>query len=127
MKKYLTIIPMLALFFAFSAHADVALKDKSDIVGVWDVHDESTSLTAPRRHTEVEWNIKADDTIQIKSSDKSKRLGDTDITIKYSVENGQLKRQAAPGREKYQFCKVIEKEGKNMTLQCGYFFFMSRK
>lgn len=127
MKKYVKIIPFAALFLAFSANAEILLKGNSDIVGLWDVHDEATSMTAPKRHTDVEWNIKADETIDIKSVDKSKRVGDTSITIKYSVEDGKIRKQAAPGREKYETCTVIEKEGKDMTLKCTYFFFLTRK
>jgi hypothetical protein len=51
-----------------------------------------------------------------------------DIPIKYSVENGVIKKQVTPGREKYEDCSVLEMEGSNMILKCkGLFFFMTRK
>jgi hypothetical protein len=49
------------------------------------------------------------------------------IAIKYSVENGEIKKQTTPGREKYESCKVVEKEGSKMILKCTYLYFFLTK
>lgn len=127
MKKYIKIMPFIAIFLAYSANAEVALKNSSEIVGLWDVHDEATSLTAPKKHTDTVWDVKDDGTIIAESHDKSARVGDTKITIKYSVEDGKLKKQVAPGREKYETCTIIEKDDKNMIVHCAYYLYLTRK
>ena len=127
MKRIVKILSVASIFLAFSANADIALKDNSEILGKWDLHDEATSLTAPKKHTDTEWDIKSDGTIDTASSDKSGRISPMKITIKYSVEDGKIKKQSRPGKEMYETCTVIEKDDKNMTLKCGYFFFLTRK
>lgn len=127
MKKIVKILSLASIFVAFSANADIELKDNSEILGKWDLHDEATSLTAPKKHTDTEWDIKPDGTIDAASSDKSGRVGSTKITIKYSIENGKIKKQSRPGKELYETCTVVEKDDKDMILHCGYFFFLTKK
>lgn len=127
MKKIVKILLLSSVFVAFSANADVELKDSSEILGKWDLHDEATSLTAPKKHTDTEWVINADGTINATSTDVSGRISKMEITIKYSVENGKIKKQSRPGKELYETCTVVEKDDKNMTLHCGYYFFLTKK
>lgn len=127
MKKIVKILSLASVFVAFSANADIKLKDNSEILGKWDLHDEATSLTAPKKHTDTEWNIKPDGTIEATSTDVSGRISKMQITIKYSVEDGKIKKQSRPGKELYETCTVIEKDDKDMILHCGYFFFLTRK
>ena len=49
MKKYVKILPLAALFFAFSANADVELKDNSEILGKWKVYAEAQKLEGEKR------------------------------------------------------------------------------
>lgn len=127
MKKYVKILPLAALFFAFSANADVALKDNSEILGKWDLYAEATKLNGEQKAVTVEWDFKADGVLQTTATDSVGRTKEMKIAIKYTVENGEIKKQTTPGREKYESCKVVEKEGSKMILKCTYLYFFLTK
>ena len=126
MKKRLQLIPVIAFFLAFSASAEVALKDSSEIVGKWKLHDEAIKLNGEKRPLAVEWDVKPNGTIDTITSDDKGRISEMKITITYTVEEGGIKKQVAPGREKYEFCKVIDKTDADMTLHCSYYYFLTR-
>lgn len=127
MNRCVKILPLVAIFFTLSANADVQLKDKSEILGKWNLHDEAVSLTSPKKAVTQEWEFKEDGTLISSASDVAGRISALKIVLKYSIENGEIKKQSAPGREKYESCKVVEKEGSNMILKCTYFFFLTKK
>jgi hypothetical protein len=127
MNRCVKILPLVAIFFTLSANADVQLKDNSEILGKWNLHDEAVSLTSPKKAVTQEWEFKEDGTLISSATDVAGRISALKIVLKYSIENGEIKKQAAPGREKYETCKVIEKEGPNMILKCTYFFFLTKK
>lgn len=127
MNRCVKILPLVAIFFTLSANADVELKDNSEILGKWNLHDEAVTLTGPKKAITQEWDFRPDGTIISTASDVAGRISELKIAIKYSIENGEIKKQVAPGREKYESCKVIEKEGSNMILKCAYFFFLTKK
>jgi hypothetical protein len=128
MKRYICLFSfVLFLSFVLTANADVELKDNSELLGKWLLHDQAVSLTGPKKAVNTEWEFRNDGTIIITSKDVAGRISEMQITLKYSIENGAIKKQLAPGREKYEMCKVIEKEGSNMTLKATYFFFFTKK
>lgn len=127
MNRCVKILPLVAIFFTLSANADVQLKDNSEILGKWNLHDEAVSLTSPKKAVTQEWEFKEDGTLISSASDVAGRISALKIVLKYSIENGEIKKQSAPGREKYESCKVIEKEGSEMILKCTYFFFLTKK
>ncbi|MGZ4992828.1 MAG: hypothetical protein ACXV79_01565 [Methylobacter sp.] len=127
MNRCVKILPLVAIFFTLSANADVQLKDNSEILGKWNLHDEAVSLTSPKKAVTQEWEFKEDGTLISSASDVAGRISALKIVLKYSVENGEIKKQSAPGREKYESCKVIEKQGSDMILKCTYFFFLTKK
>jgi hypothetical protein len=127
MNRCVKILPLVAIFFTLSANADVQLKDNSEILGKWNLHDEAVSLTSPKKPVTQEWEFKEDGTLISSATDVAGRISALKIALKYSIENGEIKKQSAPGREKYETCKVIEKEGPNMILKCTYFFFLTKK
>lgn len=127
MNRCVKILPLVAIFFTLSANADVKLKDNSEILGKWNLHDESVTLTGPKKAITQEWEFKSDGTLISTASDVAGRISELKINIKYSIENGEIKKQVAPGREKYESCKVIEKEGSSMIVKCAYFFFLTKK
>ena len=53
--------------------------------------------------------------------------GEMKIAIKYSVENGEIKKQTKPGQEKYESCKVVEKDGSKMILKCPFLYYFLTK
>ncbi len=126
-KKYVKILPLAAMLFAFSAQADVALKDESDILGKWNLFAEATKLDGEKKNVTVEWDFQPNGVLQTTSTDSVGRTKEMKIAIKYSVENGEIKKQSTPGREKYESCKVVEKDANQMTLKCAYLFFFLKK
>jgi hypothetical protein len=128
MKKYIKILPLAAIFFALSANADVSLKDKSEILGKWNLYAEAIKLDGEKKEITVEWDFKDDGTLQTTATDSVGRTSEFKAALKYSVEDGVLKKQTTPGREKYESCRVVEKDGANMVLKCKYlFFFLTKK
>ncbi len=127
MKKIVKILLLAATFLAFSANAEVELKDNSDILGKWNLYAEAIKLDGEQKAVKTEWDFQADGTLQTTSTDSVGRTKEMKIAIKYSVENGDIKKQTSPGREKYETCNVIEKDDSKMTLKCsGMFFFLKK-
>jgi len=128
MKKSVKILPFAAIFFALSAQADVALKDKSEILGKWDLYAEAAKLDGEKKALKVVWDFQEDGTLQTTATDSVGRTSEFKAALKYSVADGVIKKQATPGREKYESCKVIEKDGPKMVLKCTYlYFFLTKK
>lgn len=127
MKKIVKTLSLAAIFLAFSANAEVQLKDNSEILGKWNLYAEAIKLDGEKKAVTTEWDFQADGTLQTTSTDSVGRTKEMKIAIKYSVENGEIKKQASPGREKYDSCKVLEKDDSKMTLKCsGMFFFLKK-
>ena len=127
MKRYVKILPLAVFFFVFSANAEVALKDNSEILGKWNLYAESPKLDGEKKKVTVEWDFKADGVLQTTATDSVGRTKEMKIAIKYTVENGGIKKQTVPGRDKYESCKVVEKEGSKMILKCTYLYFFLTK
>lgn len=126
-KKYIKIMPLTAMLFAVSAHADVALKDNSEILGKWNLYAEAAKLDGEKKNVKVEWEFLPDGILNTTATDSVGRTKEMKIAIKYSVENGVIKKQTTPGREKYETCTVVEKDASEMTLKCTYLFFFLKK
>ena len=126
-KKYLVMLPVAAVFFALSANADVALKDNSEILGRWKLYAEAAKLDGEKKKVIVEWDFQSDGVLQTIATDAGGRTNEMHIPIKYRVEDGVIKKQVSPGREKFEDCKVIEKNGSEMILKCPFLFFFLTK
>lgn len=126
-KKITKILPILAILSAFSAHADVALKDASEILGKWKLTAEATKVDGEKKAVQIEWDFKADGVLQTTSTDSVGRTKEMKIAVKYSVEDGVIKKQTKLGQEKYESCKVVEKDGSNMILKCTFLFYFLTK
>ncbi len=127
MKIYVKILPLAVLFFTFSANAEVALKDNSEILGRWNLYAEATKLDGEQKPVKIEWEFKKDGVLQTTATDPRGRTKEMKIAIKYSIENGEIKKQTTPGREKYESCKVVEKDSSKMTLKCTYLYFFLKR
>ena len=127
MNKCVKILSFSALFFAFSANAEVTLKDNAEILGKCNLYAEAAKLDGEQKAVKVEWEFKADGDLQTTATDSVGRTKEMKIAIKYFVENGEIHKQTTPGREKYESCKVVEKEGSKMTLKCAYLYFFLTK
>jgi hypothetical protein len=128
--KFKSVAAFLFIAFASSANADVALTE-ADILGRWKIDSESFhSDGRGAKPLETEWVFNADGTMVGTSADKAANasIKNFSATLHYSVENGALKKQIAPGREKYETCVAIEKDGAKMTLKCkSVYFFMTKQ
>lgn len=128
MKKYVKMLPLAAIFFTLSANADVQLKDKSEILGKWNLYAEAIKLDGEKKAITVEWDFKDDGTLETTATDSVGRTSEFKANLKYAVEDGLLKKQLTPGREKYESCRVVEKDNSEMVLKCTYlFFFLTKK
>ncbi|MGY6274463.1 hypothetical protein [Methylomonas sp. MgM2] len=129
MKTITIVLSLYATLAAFSAHAEtIKLEDNSKILGKWQVTAEAAALDKEKKELNATWEFRKDGTLETIAEDTRGRTKSMDITIKYSVEDGVIKKQAAPGREKYENCAVVKMEGKDMILKCKYlYFFMTRK
>lgn len=126
-KKYLEILSLSAIFFALSAHADVILKDESEILGKWKVTAEAAKLDGEKKKVIVEWEFLPGGVLQTISTDSNGRTNEMHIPIQYRVEDGIIKKQVSPGREKFENCKVVEKTGSDMILKCPFLYFFLTK
>ena len=126
-KRYLVLLPVAAVFFALSANADVVLKDNSEILGKWTVTAESAKLDGEKKKGIVEWDFRDDGVLMSKATDVGGRTLEMNIPVQYRVEEGVIKKQVAPGREKFETCKVVEKTGSEMILKCPFLFYFLTK
>jgi hypothetical protein len=126
-KRYLGMLPVAAIFFALSANADVVLKDESEILGKWKVTAEAAKLDGEKKKVIVEWDFQGGGVLQTIATDAGGRTNEMHIPIQYRVEDGVIKKQVSPGREKFEDCKVVEKKGSEMILKCPFLFFFLTK
>jgi hypothetical protein len=124
-------IPVFALLLlSFSAMAEVQLT-QADLVGTWQIDKESASSDGSNARTSnTTWNIKSDGTIEglTHDSDSHARIDNMRAVLNYSIQDGKLVKQAAPGRSKMETCEAIEKNGNQMVLKCQtVYFFMTKK
>ncbi len=127
MKKITKILILAALAVPFTASAEIQLKDNSEILGKWEVYAEAAALDKTKSPLNTEWTFQKDGTLNTKSTDTRGRTGTFEIPLKYSIVDGAIKKQSTPGREKYETCKVVEKQGSEMILKCKYLYYFLRK
>ncbi len=130
MKKTIKHLTTLLAFAALSttANAEVKLEDNSKIVGKWHVYAAAPALHKEKRAQDSMWEFKPNNTMTVEGKDVvSGRTGMMNIKLKYSIEDGKIKRQTAPGRQKYETCSVYELNGNEMTLKCTYLYYFMKK
>lgn len=127
-KRYINLLPLAAIIFAFSANAEVALKDKSEILGKWKLYAEAAKLDGEKKNVDIEWDFADDGVLHTTATDSLGRTQEMKIAIKYSVEDGVIKKEVSPGRAKFESCKVIEMDASKMTIKCTFqYFFLTKK
>lgn len=118
------------LLASFASLADVPLK-QADLLGTWQIDKESLQNDGSKsRSLNSNWTFKNDGTIEgvSQESDAHARVDMLRATLNYSIEEGKLLKQAAPGRSKMETCVAIEKENNKMVLKCQtLYFFMTKK
>jgi hypothetical protein len=126
MKKIKTLL-LMAAFFASAANAKdtiIELEDESKILGKWKLYAEAAALHKDKTNVDSVWDFRKGGVLASTSNDR-RMTSSSEVTVKYSIEDGIIRKQMQPGREKYEDCKVVKLEGKDMTLHCkfNYYFF----
>lgn len=131
MKKIINLMLLATVFIASSAYAKektIPLEDNSSILGEWKVTAEAAAKHKTKTPLNITWTFKDDGTINTSAKDTRNRTGEMSINVKYSIEDGAIKKQIQPGREKYEMCRVTDQDDKSMVLHCKYlYFFLERK
>ncbi|NOT86506.1 MAG: hypothetical protein HOP02_17370 [Methylococcaceae bacterium] len=105
--------------------AEVKLSSATDIIGAWRVDAEAAKYDGEKRALHVTWEFKPGGIL--KTASKDKRTGDFGVDLSYSIEDGMIKKQSVPGRQKFESCAVIRKDATSMDIKCTYlYFFLSR-
>ena len=130
MKKTIKLLLLATMAtVAFSASAKdtvIKLEDNSRILGKWHLYAETAALHKKKKMVQSNWHFGKNGILTSTSLDP--RLNaETDVKVKYSIENGVIKKQFQPGREKYEMCKVVKLEGKDMILHCKFNYYLFTK
>jgi hypothetical protein len=127
MQSKMLFIPLM--FISFSSIADVPLT-QADILGTWKIDKESLQSDGSKsRSLNSTWTFKTDGTMEgiSQDSDAHARAETLRATLNYSIEDGKVVKQAAPGRSKMETCAAVEKDSNKMVLKCqSLYFFMSK-
>ena len=128
MRNCIKFLPLIVLCYTSTAYADVTLKDNSDIVGKWTLTAESLKIDGGKKSVNSSWEFKSDGTLISIATDSLGRTKEMTVAVKYLVEDGLLKKQVSPGREKFESCSVAQKEASDMILRCtNLFLFLTKK
>ena len=128
MKTIIKLLTLTTLLFTSSAYAEktIPLEDNSLILGEWKLYAETPQLHLQKKMVQNEWNFRNNGILTSTAFDP--RLdGKKAVNVKYSVEDGVIKKQIQPGRDKTENCKVVKLEGKDMVLHCKYLYYLLKR
>ncbi len=121
-KSLLTLIVLLSLN---PAQAEVKLESASELLGTWRVTAEAVKYEGEKKALDVIWEFREGGVLNTISKDP--RTSTITVPLTYSVEDGMIKKQSVPGRQKFETCAVLKKSGPNMEIKCAYLFFFLTK
>lgn len=126
------LVPLVVLLLSASfAQADTPdsfkLKDNKSILGKWKLYAEAPAMHKEKKLVNIVWDFKKDGTLIASATDTRARTRAMSIKLKYFVEDGAIKKQDKPGRDKYETCSVIQKKAKEMVLKCRYLYFFLKR
>ncbi|NOQ14883.1 MAG: hypothetical protein GQ583_10470 [Methyloprofundus sp.] len=128
MKKIIKLLTLATLLFASSAQAEktIPLEDNSLILGEWKLYAETPQLHLEKKMVQNKWNFRNNGILTSTAFDP--RLdGIKAVDVKYSVEEGVIKKQIQPGRDKIENCKVVKLDDNDMTLHCKYLYYLFKR
>lgn len=130
MKKTIQLLLLATVFITASANAKektIPLEDTSKILGKWSLTHEAAALHKEKKKVNITWDFKKDGTLVTAATDTRSRTGAMSINVKYTIDDGAIRKQSTPGREKYEMCRAVKLEDKKMILHCKYlYFFLER-
>lgn len=101
------------------------------MIGAWQIDKESVNADgSDARGLNTVWTFREDGTMEgvSQETEAHARINQLRAVLNYSVENGKLVKQAAPGRSKMETCDAIQKDGSKLVLKCSAtYFFMTKK
>lgn len=122
---------LLLLSVSFNAAAAEIPLTQADLLGTWQIEKESLNADGSgARGLNTTWSFRNDGTMEgiSQENDAHARIDQLKAVLNYSVEDGKLKKQAAPGRSKMETCIATAKDGNKMVLKCqSIYFFMTKK
>jgi hypothetical protein len=121
----LSLMTMLALGYMGSVNAEVKLESAADIIGVWKVDAEAAKYDGEKKAINVVWEFKDGGVLNTISKDP--RTSSFSVPLTYSVEDGMIKKQSVPGRQKFESCTVLKKTPNSMDIKCTYLYFFLTK
>ena len=125
------LIGLLLFSASFAAGAAEIPLTQADLLGTWQIEKESVNADGSgARGLNTTWTFRNDGTMEgiSQENDSHARIEQLKAVLNYSVEDGKLKKQAAPGRSKMETCAATAKDGNKMVLKCqSIYFFMSKK
>lgn len=120
----------LMMSLTVPAMAEVKLT-MADVVGKWTIDAEALTEDGKKGFKELNsvWTFRDDGSMEAYSSDSNKhaRVAEFRATVKFTIEDGKLNKQASPGRSKFDLCVAVEKNGNKMTLECNHIYFFMTK
>ncbi|OAI19574.1 MULTISPECIES: hypothetical protein [Methylomonas] len=129
--SYRKLAALALLTLSFGAGAAEQPLTQAELLGNWQIDKESLNADGSgARGLNTTWTFKNDGTLEgiTQDSDSHARIDQLKAILNYSVENGKLNKQAAPGRSKMETCTAVEKDGAKMVLKCqSIYFFMTKK
>lgn len=116
---------VVALVFLSVGNAEEKLGSAADIIGVWKVDAEAIKYEGEKKALNVTWEFKEGGVLKVISKDP--RTETITVPLTYSVEEGMIKKQSVPGRQKFESCTVIKKSATSMDIKCTYLYFFLTK
>lgn len=104
----------------------IELEGNSRILGEWNMTAEAAALHKKKKFVKNSWEFLDNGTLVAKSLDP--RLDAVaQVKVQYTIENGMIRKQSQPGRQKFESCKAVKLEEKEMILHCKYqYYFFTR-
>lgn len=125
--RVLTLSLLSVLIFSFQglAKAEVKLDSAAEIIGVWKVDAEAAKYDGEKKALNVVWEFKEGGILNTVSKDP--RTSSFTVPLTYSVEDGMIRKQSVPGRQKFESCTVLRKTPESMDIKCTYLYFFLTK
>ncbi len=125
-----TTLFLLSITFASTTNAEIPLSQE-ELLGEWQINAEAITLEGRgKKELKSTWTFHKDGTIEGLSNDTNAhaRISEMRSSLNYSIENGKLRKQIAPGRTRTEDCVAVKKELPNLVLECNQiYFFMTKK
>jgi len=117
-------LPFRIIFLLFitafwaSSHAEIALKDASELIGTWELNHTSPKINGKKRPSSQEWEFRSDGTLVSIASDKRAK-GKFTVSVPYEITDGKIVTGVAGRPGKKVSYILIEKKGNEMILKGG--------